>query len=86
MALSDDEQRELLDKTRRIHHELTHEFQSLYTDKDGNRSTWRGTMMGYLLQLDRKVENVHQFLLPEVLTTIQVLVKKDKNKGDSDNE
>ncbi|ATW62884.1 endolysin [Corynebacterium phage phi673] len=86
MALSDDEQRELLDKTRRIHHELTHEFQSLYTDKDGNRSTWRGTMMGYLLQLDRKVENVHQFLLPEVLTTIQVLVKKDKTKGDNDNE
>lgn len=83
MALSDAEQQELLDKTRRIHHEMTHEFQSLVTDAEGNRSTWRGTLIGYLLQLDRKMENIHQAMLPQVLTTIQSLFKKNK---DDDNE
>lgn len=76
MALSDDEQRELLDKTRRIHHELTHEFQSLVTDEKGNQSTFRATMMGYVLQADRKLESMHQHILPGVLTAIQKLFKK----------
>lgn len=77
MALSDDEQRELLDKTRRIHHELTHEFQSLVKDEQGNQSTWRGTLAGMILQVDKKVEAMHQNMLPNVLTTIQKLFKKD---------
>lgn len=77
MALSDAEQRELLDKTRRIHHEMTHEFQSLVTNEQGEQSTFRATMMGYVLQADRKLESMHQHLIPGVLTAIQKLFKKD---------
>lgn len=77
MALSDDEQRELLDKTRRIHHELTHEFQSLVTNGQGEQSAFRATMIGYVLQADRKLESMHQHILPGVLTAIQKLFKKD---------
>lgn len=59
MALSDDEQRELLDKTRRVHHELTHNFGSRYPD-----STFADTIAGYLLEIDRKVEDIHAGMLP----------------------
>lgn len=83
MALSDAEQRELLDKTRRIHHEMTHEFQSLVKDEEGNQSTWRGTLVGLILQVDKKVEAMHQHMLPNVFTAIQMLFKKEKGDADA---
>lgn len=61
MSLSDDEQRELLDKTRRIHHELTHNFQSRYPG-----SSYRDTMIGYILEVDRKIEDLHANMMPSV--------------------
>ncbi|WP_054815435.1 N-acetylmuramoyl-L-alanine amidase [Nocardia arizonensis] len=47
MALSDQEQRELLDKLRRVHFELTYGFQSRVAD-----SEYRDTVAGYVLNAD----------------------------------
>lgn len=47
MALSDTEQRELLDKLRRVHFELTQGFQSRVADSD-----YRDTLVGYVLNSD----------------------------------
>lgn len=84
-ALTPAEQRELLENSRlipRIHHELTHEFQSLVEDEHGNRSTWRGTVVGMLQQIDKKVEGMHAHMLPGVITKIQELFKsKDGNQN-----
>ena len=64
MALTDDEQRRLLEKVDRIHHELTHPFQSRYVDPQGAQSPFRETLAGYLLELDRKIEDIHANMLP----------------------
>lgn len=76
MSLSPERQEDLAQKIDRIHHELTHEFQSLVTDESGKQSTFRATMIGYVLQADRKLESMHQHMLPGVLTAIQELFKK----------
>ncbi|WP_405159832.1 N-acetylmuramoyl-L-alanine amidase [Nocardia sp. NBC_01499] len=47
MALSDQEQRELLDKLRQVHFELTYGFQSRVAD-----SEYRDTIAGYVLNSD----------------------------------
>ncbi|QIS16567.1 N-acetylmuramoyl-L-alanine amidase [Nocardia arthritidis] len=47
MALSDQEQRELLDKLRRVHFELTYGFQSRVAD-----SAYHDTLAGYILNSD----------------------------------
>lgn len=84
-ALSPEEQRELLENSRllpRVHHELTHEFQSLVEDENGKRSMWRGTLVGMMLQVDKKVEAMHAHMLPGVITKIQALFKKEaKDNG-----
>lgn len=58
MSLSPQRQEDLATKIDRIHHELTHEFQSRYTDADGNQSPFRETMIGYVLEGDRKIEDL----------------------------
>lgn len=68
MSLSDAEQRELLDKTRRIHHELTHRFGSRYPD-----SKFRDTLVGYVLELDRKVEDTHRNMQPAIWKKIEAI-------------
>lgn len=83
MSLSSERQEDLAAKIDRIHHELTHEFRSLVRDENGKQSTWTGTLMGYLLQLDRKMEAVHQKMLPNVMTAIQKLFKKEKEEQDN---
>lgn len=67
MALSDAEQQELLDMTRRIHHELTHKFQSRYVDPEtGEQSTFTETLVGYALEADKKLESIDAVQLPEI--------------------
>lgn len=66
MALSDQEQRELLEKTRTIHHELTHRFQTRVRSQDGNLEPYRDTLVGYVLETDRKVEDMHKNMLPSI--------------------
>ena len=51
--------------------------------ENGKQSQWRGTLMGYLLQLDRKMEAVHQKMLPNVMTAIQKLFKKEKEEQEN---
>lgn len=70
MALSDAEQRELLDKTRTIHHELTHEFQSRVRDRNGQQSAFRDTLVGYVLELDKKIEDMHKNMVPSIWMAI----------------
>lgn len=76
MALSDAEQRELLDKTRRVHHELTHTFQSRY-EEHGERATFKDTLVGYLLEADRKLEDIHKNMLPAIWRR---MARKDTSK------
>lgn len=64
MSLSKERQEELAAKIDRIHHELTYEFQSLVEDDKGKQSTWRGTLVGYILQADRKLESINEVRLP----------------------
>lgn len=71
MALSDAEQRELFDMTRRIHHELTYGFQSRYVDPEsGERSEFRDTLVGYALEADRKLESMNAERLPAIENAI----------------
>lgn len=72
MALNDNEQQELLDKVRRIHHELTHNFQSRYPG-----SEFRDTAIGYQLENDRKLEDVHANMLPAIYRAVTKGEKKD---------
>ncbi|MDD2326621.1 MAG: C39 family peptidase [Alphaproteobacteria bacterium] len=57
---------------KRVHHELTHQFGSRYPE-----STYRETLVGYILELDRKVEDMHSNMLPKIGKLIEGLFKKD---------
>jgi len=61
MALSEERQNDLAEKIDRIHHELTHPFPSRYPG-----STFRDTLVGYMLEIDRKVEDEHANMLPSI--------------------
>lgn len=82
--LNDAEQRELLDKTRRIHHELTYEFQSRYDNPEtGEKSTFKETLVGYILEADKKLESMNALRLPAIqktLDTLAGLTKKGEGK------
>ena len=78
MALTDQEQRELLDKTRDVHHELVHRFQSRYRSVDGEQSGFRDTLVGYVLELDRKIEDIHANMLPSIWGALKSKLKGGK--------
>lgn len=84
MALTDEEQRELLDKTRRIHHEMSHKFQSRVKDENGVQSEWRDTLAGYVLEGDRKVENIHADIIPWIVKTLDSINTKLTRKDTTD--
>ena len=72
MAFTDDDRAKL----NRIHHELTHEFGSRFPG-----STFRETLIGYVLELDRKVEDMHTGMLPWIagrIDTIKTALKGGK--------
>ena len=50
----------------RVNHELTHRFQSRYTDADNNRSRFRDTAIGYALENDAKLTRLTDDILPRV--------------------
>lgn len=64
MALSDDEQRELLDNIRILKHEVADKFQSRFENAAGEKSSYWDSLIGYVLELDRKVEDIHAYQLP----------------------
>ncbi|GAB3946694.1 peptidoglycan recognition protein family protein [Corynebacterium tapiri] len=80
MALSEQEQREALDLLRRIYFELTENYQSRY-EKDGVRSEFRDTAIGYALEADRKLEDMHANMLPAIYAGITDLMKKAGKKN-----
>lgn len=81
MSLSHERQEDLARKIDRIHFELTHEFQSEVRDAEGNQSSWRGTLVGYILQADQKLESINEVRLPAITSAIEAvknLIKKEK--------
>ena len=65
MSLSKERQEDLANKIDKIYHELVYKFQSRY-EKDGVQSNYRDTLVGYGLENDRKVEDIHVNMLPEI--------------------
>lgn len=43
-------------KLDRIHHELTHRFQTRVTDEHGELEPFRDTLVGFILEIDKKIE------------------------------
>ena len=78
MSLSKERQEDLARKIDRIHHELVHEFPSRYPE-----STYRETLVGYVLELDRKVEDMHGNMLPAIWNKVAALFEPltPKKKG-----
>lgn len=69
---------------REVHHELTYRFQSRYRDENGVQSEYRETLVGHILDDNRKIENIHADILPWL---IDVLVEvHEKVKGVEDGE
>ncbi|MDZ4236176.1 MAG: hypothetical protein U1C73_21030, partial [Dietzia sp.] len=72
-----DEDRKML---ARVHHELTYRFESRYEDPEtGEKSTFRETLVGYILELDKKLESINKVRLPGIqkaIDTIAGLFKK----------
>lgn len=74
-----DEDRKML---ARVHHELTYPFQSRYKDPEtGKQSTFKETLVGYILELDKKVESINMVRLPGLQKAIDA-VTKFFSKGD----
>lgn len=76
MALSDQEQKDLQRKINDIHHELTERFQSRYVGPDGQRSAFRDTLVGYVLEADRKLEDMHKNNLPTIWNAVKTLIAR----------
>lgn len=77
MALSEERQEDLARKIDRIHHELTHDFQSRYPG-----SKYRDTLVGYMLEGDRKLEDVHANMLPTLygkINEIEAFIAESKD-------
>ena len=77
MALSEERQEDLARKIDRIHHELTHDFQSRYPG-----AKYRDTLVGYMLENDRKLEDVHANMLPTLygkVNEIEAFIAESKD-------
>lgn len=73
VSLPQERQEELARKIDRIHFELTNEFQSEVIGSDGKQSTWKGTLVGYILQADRKLESISENKLPAITKALDTL-------------
>lgn len=62
MSLTPDQDKKLTD----IHHELTHRFQSRVT-VDGTQSSFHDTLVGYVLEADKKLEMIPEGKLAQKL-------------------
>ena len=82
-ALTPQEQRELLTKTREIHHELTHRFDSRY-DLDSLRAgeiseqeVYKDSSIGYALNTNRDVYHIRKNMLPAIFGLLNALARKE---------
>lgn len=68
MSLPIERQKDLASKIDRIHHELTHRFQTRYVNPDtGKKSGFRDTSIGYILENNNKLEVFLEQALPELM-------------------
>ena len=81
-----DEDRKML---REVHHELTHRFDSRYDlerlrrGEITERQVFKESQVGYALEADRKIEDVHANMLPAIydeLTEIKAKLEKEERK------
>ena len=81
-----DEDRKML---REVHHELTHRFDSRYDlerlrrGEITERQVFKESQVGYALEADRKIEDVHSNMLPAIydeLTEIKAKLEKEEGK------
>lgn len=70
-------------KLNRVHHELTHEFQSRYLDEVGKRSAFKETAIGYALENDAKLTRLTDQVLPRIEAKLDAIIAK---LGDGDDE
>lgn len=80
MSLSKERQEDLAVKIDQIHHELTHRFQSRYQGPGaGDQPPYTETAVGYILEVDKKLEEMNTVRLPalqKALDTVGGLFKK----------
>ena len=74
---------------REVHHELTHRFDSRYDlerlrrGEITERQVFKESQVGYALEADRKIEDVHANMLPAIydeLTEIKAKLEKEERK------
>lgn len=63
------------EQLKRAHHELTHKFQSRYTDTDNNRSQFRDTAIGYALESDAKLTRLTDVVLPRMEAKLDTIIQ-----------
>ena len=80
-----DEDRKML---REVHHELTHRFDSRYDlerlrrGEITERQVFKESQVGYALEADRKIEDVHANMLPAIYDELtEIKAKLDKEEG-----
>lgn len=68
MSLPIERQKDLASKIDRIHHELTHRFQTRYVNPDtGKQAGYRDTSIGYILENNNKLEVFLEQGLPQLM-------------------
>ena len=68
MSLPIERQKDLASKIDRIHHELTHRFQTRYVNPDtGKQAGFRDTSIGYILENNNKLEVFLEQGLPQLM-------------------
>ena len=86
MALSEARQEDLARKIDAIYHEQTHRFDSRYDlerlrrGEITERQVFKESQVGYALEADRKIEDVHANMLPAIydeLTEIKAKLEKE---------
>lgn len=87
MSLSKERQEDLARKIDDIHHELTHRFDSRYDlerlkrGEITEKQVYKDTQVGYALEGDRKIEDVHANMLPAIYDGITELKNRLTKEG-----
>lgn len=65
---------------QRVLREVTGKFPSAYVDPQGKPSGWSGSLMDFIVQLDRKQEDMHANMLPAIWAKLNEIDKKLEGK------
>lgn len=64
----------------RVHHELTHKFQSRYKKPDGTPSQFRDTAIGYALENDEKLTRLLDDVIPRIEGKLDRIIALDETR------